>query len=71
LLNKRLLVFIVGFRNYVGLKLLASTPNGVYKKPDGDIVISTFPMIVNNPDICEAVIFAWADEVWSKLNKIQ
>jgi hypothetical protein len=71
LLNKRLLYFIVGFRNYVGQKLLADAATGVYKKPGGDVVISTFPMIIDNPEICEAVILTWSDEVWTKLNAVQ
>lgn len=70
LLNKRLLYFIVGFRNYVGQKLLADAANGVYRKPGGDMIISTFPMIIDNPDICEAVISTWSEEVWKNLNGV-
>jgi hypothetical protein len=28
-------------------------------------------MLIDNPDICEAVINTWSDEVWTKINAAQ
>jgi hypothetical protein len=41
---------------------------GTFKQPQGDIVISSFPKLIDNPDICEVIIKVWAEDVWSSLN---
>jgi len=71
LINKRLLYFVSGFRNYLGDKLLKQSEMGLFTKPEGDIVISSFPKILDNPDICEQLISIWADDVWSVLGARQ
>lgn len=64
LVNKRLLYFVSGFRNYIGDKLLKDTLVGSYRQPEGDVIISMFPKILDSPDICETLIKVWADDVW-------
>jgi hypothetical protein len=56
---------VSGFRNYVGEKLLKESSMGTFKHPEGDVIISTFPKIINNPDICESLIKIWSEDFWS------
>jgi hypothetical protein len=48
--NKGLLPFVVGFRNYAADLLIRQ---GYQQEPAGDIVISCFPKIMDCPDIVE------------------
>jgi hypothetical protein len=56
LVHKKLLHFVSGFRNYTAEKLQKQSIQGVTKKPAGSVTISTFPKILDNPDVLE--IFA-------------
>lgn len=38
------------------------------KKPPGDIIISTFPKLLDNPDICECMALCWKEDVTSKFS---
>ena len=55
LIQKRLLYFVSGFRNYPGEKLLRETQSGTFRQPEGDVTISTFPKILDCPDVCEVL----------------
>lgn len=65
--QKRLLYFVSGFRNYCGEKLLKESQMGTFKQPHGDVVISTFPKIFDNPDMCEKIVQIWAEDVWASI----
>ena len=41
---------------------------GTFKHPEGDIIISCFPKIVDSPDICELLIQIWQEDVWASIN---
>ena len=45
--------------NYKAEKLLKNA--GAFVKPGGDVVISSFPKIYDNPDIVEALTKVWTD----------
>jgi hypothetical protein len=63
---------VSGFRNYIGEKLLRdSNSAGPMKQPEGDIIISTFPKIIDSPDICETLIKVWSEDFWGPLNEKQ
>jgi hypothetical protein len=66
--QKRLLYFVSGFRNYIGEKLLKESSMNHFMQPEGDVIISCFPRILDNPDMCETIIQVWSEDVWSKLN---
>ena len=61
LLHAELLHFISAFMNYKGKMFLKEQDvesgrilgSMALKKPPGDIIISTFPKLLDNPDICE------------------
>jgi hypothetical protein len=64
-LPKRLLYFVSGFRNILGEKLLkegASTGLQTFKKPEGDPVITTFPKVIDCPDIIEILSVIWNED---------
>jgi len=35
------------------------------------VIISCFPRILDNPDICEMIISIWSEDVWKSLNDKQ
>mmetsp|Transcript_22870 Transcript_22870/g.22134 ORF Transcript_22870/g.22134 Transcript_22870/m.22134 type:complete len:327 (+) Transcript_22870:1169-2149(+) len=71
LVQKRLLYFVSGFRNYVGEKLLRESAMGAFKHPEGDVIISTFPKVMNHPDFCEAMIKIFSEDFYVNLNNKQ
>ena len=71
LIQKRLLYFVSGFRNYIGEKLIKESSMNSFRQPEGDVVISCFPRILDNPDICEQIIAIWSEDVWAQLNARQ
>jgi len=68
-IQKRLLYFVSGFRNYIGEKLIRESSS--FRQPEGDVIISTFPRLLDNPDICEQIILIWSEDVWAKLDARQ
>lgn len=50
-----MLPIVCGFRNYAANKLLPQTQVGILKKPDGNVILSTFPKILDSPDVLETV----------------
>ena len=53
LVHKSLLYFVSGFMNYKAERLLRESATGIFRKPSGDVVISSFPNIYDNPEIVE------------------
>lgn len=53
LIQKKLLLFVSGYRNYAGQTLLKDSALGNFKQPGGNIVLSCFPKIIDNIDILE------------------
>jgi hypothetical protein len=71
LLQKRLILLASGYRNILGRELLGDDINKIVK-PAGskffliiiiDLVFSTFPNILDNPDICEILIPIFQNDV--------
>mmetsp|Transcript_16478 Transcript_16478/g.25431 ORF Transcript_16478/g.25431 Transcript_16478/m.25431 type:complete len:283 (-) Transcript_16478:25-873(-) len=67
--HKSLLSFISAFQNYKGKKLLNESGGGGFRKPAGDVIISCFPMIYDNPDIVEVLTEAWVEDVQPLINQ--
>jgi hypothetical protein len=44
--------------------LLRDSVSGIFRQPEGDAIISTFPKILDNPDICEVLIRVWSEDFW-------
>ena len=45
--------------NYKAEKLLKEMTTGKFTKPSGDVVISSFNKVYDNPDIMEELVLAW------------
>ena len=68
-MHKTLLYFISGFINYKSDKLLSETEGaGVFRKPTGDHIISSFPMIYDNPDIVEEMATLWFEDIQPQID---
>ena len=67
LVHLPLLTFVSGFMNYKGEKLLKESHAGGFRKPAGDVIISCFPKIYDNPDIVEELTQIWVEDVQSKM----
>lgn len=63
--------FVSGFRNYLGEKLLRESALSYFRQPEGDVIISCFPKILDNPDISEQIIHIWQENVSAGLNDRQ
>lgn len=63
LCHKRLLHFVSGFRNYAAKVLLKESTLGEFKQPGGNIAVSCFPYIIDNPDIIEQFVVLWYQDV--------
>ena len=61
--HKALITFMVGFMNYKAFKIINELEEGRMIKPSGDVVISCFPRIYNNPDIVEEIVEIWNEDV--------
>ena len=70
LVQKNLLHFVSGYRNYAGQQLLKQTNLGNYKQPAGSVTLSCFPKIIDNIDILETLVIVWAEDVYAKLNNV-
>lgn len=71
LLQKKMLYFVSGYRNYAADKLLAQTQVGILKKPQGNVVMSCFPKVMDCPDMLEVVVQVWQEDVMATLTVIQ
>lgn len=67
LVHKKLLHFVSGFRNQAAEKLLKQVGAGCIKQPEGDVAISVFPKIFDNPDILEIFAQVWETDVILKM----
>jgi hypothetical protein len=65
-INKNLLSFIVAYREYAGSVLKVGGTNVPHTKPTGDVVLSCFPEILDNPDIAEITTRVWVEDVVNK-----
>lgn len=63
--NKNMLQFVAGYRNYAG-SFLDITNKGPLIKPTGDVVMSCFPQIMDNVDIYETLTRVWVEDVLDK-----
>ena len=68
LIQKKLLLFVSGYRNYAGQTLLKESSLGQFKQPGGSIVLSSFPKLVDNIDILEVLVAVWAEDVLATMS---
>lgn len=71
LVQKKLVMFISGYRNYAGQSLMKESMLGSYKKPGGSIVFSSFPKLVDNIDILEVLCKVWVEDYLTPLSATQ
>lgn len=69
--QKKLLNFVSGYRNYAAEQLLPSLATDSQKKPLGNIVMSSFPKILDSPDIVEVLAQFWWEDHMAPLNVAQ
>ena len=70
IINKKLLHFFSGYRNYLAQKLCKeTTENAGFVMPSANHVISAFPFIVDNPDVWEKFLIEWHNNVSKKIPK--
>lgn len=67
--HQSLIYFVSGFMNYKADKLLKELNAGSFKKPGGDVVLSSFPKIYDNPDIVEELTKAWSEIAMPEIYK--
>ena len=67
--HQSLLYFVSGFMNYKAEKLLKEMQGNVFRKPGGDVVISVFPKIYDNPDIVEELSKVWYEYAMPEIKK--
>lgn len=63
---KKLVSFVSGYRNYAAEILKPNSSGGSMKKPSGDVVMSTFPKIMDCPDVLEKLVLCWTEDVINK-----
>ena len=63
LIHKRMVHFVSGFRNYAADHLLKEVAANEFKQPGGDVAISTFPAVYDNPDIVEILVKLWTSDI--------
>lgn len=66
LIPKRLVHFVSGFRNFAARKLHKDNLGGQFRHPGGDVTISSFPSIMDNPDILPLFCEIWNKDVVEK-----
>ena len=71
LIQKKLLLFVSGYRNYAGKTLLKESTLGNFKQPGGSVVLSCFPKLVDNIDILEILIAVWSEDVVAGMTAAQ
>lgn len=62
LVPQPLLYFVSGFMNYKAEVLLREAQSGPPRKPNGDVIISSFPKIFDCPDILEELTQIWFED---------
>lgn len=68
--QKRLISFIVGFRNYLGKEKFSDINTGeAVTLPNSNCVLITFPKILDNPDLCEHFLEYWNEQIVKKLKE--
>jgi len=55
LIQKKLLFFVSGYRNYAAVELISNNASAEFKKPVGNVVMSCFSKILDSPDLLEVV----------------
>ena len=63
---KKLVSFVSGYRNYAAEVLIRGSMGGSMKKPAGDVVMSTFPKIMDCPDVLEILSMCWTEDFVEK-----
>ena len=71
LIQKKLLLFVSGYRNYAGQSLLKENTLGNFKKPGGSVALSCFPKIIDNIDILEQLVIVWQEDIITPLSNAQ
>ena len=71
LIQKRILLFVSGYRNYAGQSLLKESSLGNFKQPGGNACLASFPKIIDNIDILETVAAVWSEDVMAALSAPQ
>jgi len=66
--HKKLVSFVSGYRNYAAEVLIRGGIAGSMKKPIGDVILSTFPKIINCPDVVELLVLCWTEDFIEKRN---
>lgn len=69
--HKKLVSFVSGYRNYAAELLIRSTTGGTMKKPIGDVVMSTFPKIMDCPDVVEILALCWTEDFVEKRSVVE
>ena len=69
--HKKLVSFVSGYRNYAAELLIRSTTGGTMKKPIGDVVMSTFPKIMDCPDVVEILALCWTEDFVEKRSAVE
>ena len=68
LFNKRMIIFLVGFRNYLGEEKFSDTNSGEsVALPNSNLILVTFPKIMDNPDVLEAFLTFWNNVIVKKM----
>ena len=68
---KKLVSFVSGYRNYAAEILIRGGMGGSMKKPAGDVVMSTFPKIMDCPDVMEILSMCWTEDFVEKRNNTE
>ena len=71
IIQKKLLLFVSGYRNYAGSSLLKDNTLGIFKKPGGSVALSCFPKIIDNIDILEQLVIVWSEDVMKPMSDAQ
>jgi len=69
--NKKLVSFVSGYRNYAAEILIRGSTGGSMKKPAGDVVMSTFPKIMDCPDVLEILAMCWTEDFIEKRSAVE
>ena len=66
LIQKKMLYFVSGYRNYAAKLLLPQMAAGNMKKPIGNVVMSSFGKILDCADLLESVALIWHEDYVEK-----
>lgn len=68
--SKKLVSFVSGYRNYAAELLIRGNLGGSLKKPAGDVIMATFPKIMDCPDVLEILSLCWTEDFMDKQNTV-